>query len=43
MDYVRAAIGAVFIFAGLAIQGLGWLLDRAGWCVECIGSNIAEW
>ena len=50
MEYVRGAIGAFFIFAGLAVQGIGlamqviaWLVHQAGWIIETAGSRLAEW
>lgn len=42
MEYVRGAIGAFFIFAGLAVQGLAWLLHQAGWIIESACSRLAE-
>lgn len=33
IDYLRTACGAILILAGLTVQGLAWLLDRAGYPV----------
>ena len=43
MNYVRGAVGTFFIFAGLAVQGIAWLLHQAGWIIEQAGSRLAEW
>lgn len=42
MHYLRAAGGALLIFAGLAVQVLGSWLHRAGWLIECAGNRIGE-
>ncbi len=42
MQIVRGALGAFFIFGGLAIQGIAVLIKYTGWYIECLGSVVAD-
>lgn len=42
MQIVRGALGAFFIFCGLAMQGIAWLLQQAGWYIECAGNRVVD-
>jgi len=40
---LKRIAGSLLVVVGLAFQGLGWLLDRAGWLIECAGNELGDY